>query len=83
METGDGSPMFRQRRRCILMADGKEGRRDAHHDFERTGLRRRSLEALLSRFGPKGETMRLRKIAYSLAWLAALAMAVGAGWRPY
>jgi len=27
--------------------------------------------------------MRLRKIAYSLAWLAALAMAVGAGWRPF
>jgi hypothetical protein len=26
--------------------------------------------------------MRLRKIAYALAWLAALAMAVGAGWRP-
>jgi hypothetical protein len=27
--------------------------------------------------------MRLRKIAYALAWLAALAMAVGAGWRPF
>jgi len=27
--------------------------------------------------------MRLRKIAYALAWLAALAMAVGAGWRPH
>jgi len=27
--------------------------------------------------------MRLRKIAYTLACLAALAMAVGAGWRPY
>ncbi len=27
--------------------------------------------------------MRLRKIAYALAWLAALAVAVGAGWRPH
>jgi hypothetical protein len=26
--------------------------------------------------------MRIRRIAYSLAWLAALAVAIGAGWKP-
>jgi hypothetical protein len=31
----------------------------------------------------EGDGMRLRKIAYVLASLAALAMAVGAGWRPF
>jgi hypothetical protein len=28
-------------------------------------------------------TMRLRKMIYALASLAALAMAIGAGWKPY
>jgi hypothetical protein len=31
----------------------------------------------------EGDNVRLRKIAYALASLAALAMAVGAGWRPF
>jgi hypothetical protein len=47
--------------------------------------RRRPLEAPLIA-GPrpgKGDEMRLRKIAYALASLAAFAMAVGAGWRPF
>jgi len=26
-------------------------------------------------------TMRLRRIAYSMAWLAALVLAAGAGWK--
>lgn len=26
--------------------------------------------------------MRFRRIAYALTWLAALAISVGAGWRP-
>jgi hypothetical protein len=26
--------------------------------------------------------MRFRRIAYALTWLAALAVAVGAGWKP-
>jgi hypothetical protein len=45
--------------------------------------RRRPLEAPLIAGRSEEETMRLRKIAYALAWLAALAMAVGAGWRPF
>jgi hypothetical protein len=28
-------------------------------------------------------TMRVRKMIYALASLAALAMAIGAGWKPY
>jgi hypothetical protein len=27
--------------------------------------------------------MRMRRILYSLGWLAALVMAVGASWRPW
>ena len=30
----------------------------------------------------KGAPMRIKRIVYSLASLAALALAVGAGWRP-
>jgi len=26
--------------------------------------------------------MRLRRIAYSLGWMAALMVAIGAGWKP-
>lgn len=46
--------------------------------------RRRPLEApLIEGSDHEGDRMRLRKIAYALASLAALAMAVGAGWRPF
>lgn len=46
--------------------------------------RRRPLEApLIAGSDQEGDRMRLRKIAYALASLAALAMAVGAGWRPF
>jgi hypothetical protein len=27
--------------------------------------------------------MRIRRVVFALAWLAALAVAVGAGWKPY
>jgi hypothetical protein len=42
---------------------------------------RRQVEAPLSK-GEGRKTMRIRRIAYSLAWLAALAVAIGAGWKP-
>jgi hypothetical protein len=32
--------------------------------------------------GERSGTMRLRKMIYALASLAALAMAIGAGWKP-
>jgi hypothetical protein len=83
METADRRPMSRHPVWVILDSDRQGGRRDAHR-FGFPGLRRRSLEALLTQVRPRKERrMRLRKIAYSLAWLAALAMAVGAGWRPF
>jgi hypothetical protein len=84
METGDRSPMSRHPSKVILICDEGGGRRDAHYDSEHPGLRRRPLEALLAQVRPgKERHVRLRKIAYALAWLAALAMAVGAGWRPF
>ena len=55
---------------------------DGHPFRGHADLRRRPLEALSVR-ARKERRMRLRKIAYALAWLAALAIAVGAGWRPY
>ncbi len=82
METRDRRPMTRSSAPVILDLDRQGGRRDAHR-YGCPGLRRRSLEALLTQVRPRKERrMRLRKIAYALAWLAALAMAVGAGWRP-
>ena len=86
--------MTRQRGLVIVTELGKEAD-GAHHAFEAPGAfaaaisshalarRRRPLETLLIAGSPEGDWMRLRKIAYALASLAALAMAVGAGWRPF
>jgi hypothetical protein len=62
--------------------DGKEVT-DGHPVRGHADLRRRPLEAVGGRDLGRRDRMRLRKIAYALAWLAALAMAVGAGWRPF
>jgi hypothetical protein len=56
---------------------------DGHPFRGHADLRRRPLEAVGGRDLGRRDRMRLRKIAYALAWLAALAMAVGAGWRPF
>ncbi|HET9672702.1 MAG TPA: hypothetical protein VFQ40_07620, partial [Actinomycetota bacterium] len=61
---------------------GHPGRAGKEADGDHDVRRRRSLEApLIAGSDQEGDRMRLRKIAYALASLAALAMAVGAGWR--
>jgi hypothetical protein len=76
--------MTPQRVPVILAPLGKEVSTDHARLAREQGVRRRPLEALLIAGRPReGDMMRLRKIAYALAWLAALAMAVGAGWRPF
>ena len=54
------------------------------HDHDDGARGRSEVEAEVRprRVAGRSPVMRLRRIAYSLGWMAAMAIAIGAGWKP-
>jgi hypothetical protein len=57
-------------------------RRDDGHAAAGSG-REVAAERMIRPETDRSVQMRMRRIVYSLGWLAALALAVGASWRPW